>query len=153
MKKVVLLHTTVSWSNTLPCSCQDCYILDQCGMKIYVWKGRDSTREEKQQATSRALVSVGLQSLRYWKLFKGSPELSKFQTMTGTCVTNWHCCSFSAWVLDIDKLSWVVLTVVSYPSYPSGGGTSETNTYKIKKTLTGTKSNSKQPSKEGSVFK
>ncbi|XP_007434638.1 villin-1 isoform X1 [Python bivittatus] len=34
---------------------EDCYILDQGGMKIFVWKGRDSSKEERQQAMSRAL--------------------------------------------------------------------------------------------------
>lgn len=36
---------------------QDCYILDQGGHKIFVWKGKNSNKEEKQQAMSRALVS------------------------------------------------------------------------------------------------
>nr|XP_056717075.1 villin-1 [Euleptes europaea] len=34
---------------------EDCYILDQCGVRIYVWKGRNSSKEEKQQAMTRAL--------------------------------------------------------------------------------------------------
>ncbi|XP_048341248.1 villin-1 isoform X2 [Sphaerodactylus townsendi] len=34
---------------------EDCYILDQCGVRIFVWKGRNSSKEEKQQAMSRAL--------------------------------------------------------------------------------------------------
>ncbi|XP_053545782.1 villin-1 [Bombina bombina] len=32
----------------------DCYILDQCGKKIFVWKGKNATKEERQQALSRA---------------------------------------------------------------------------------------------------
>ncbi|XP_053142779.1 villin-1 isoform X2 [Hemicordylus capensis] len=34
---------------------EDCYILDQGGMKIFVWKGRSSSKEEKQEAMKRAL--------------------------------------------------------------------------------------------------
>ncbi|XP_032073181.1 villin-1 [Thamnophis elegans] len=34
---------------------EDCYILDQGGMKIFVWKGKHSSKEERQQALSRAL--------------------------------------------------------------------------------------------------
>ncbi|NXK47472.1 VILI protein, partial [Chauna torquata] len=34
---------------------EDCYILDQGGLKIFVWKGKNSNKEEKQQAMSRAL--------------------------------------------------------------------------------------------------
>ncbi|XP_061860680.1 villin-1 isoform X2 [Colius striatus] len=34
---------------------EDCYILDQGGLKIFVWKGKDANKEEKQQAMSRAL--------------------------------------------------------------------------------------------------
>ncbi|XP_030065416.1 villin-1 [Microcaecilia unicolor] len=34
---------------------EDCYILDQGGQKIYVWKGKNSTKEERQQAMNRAL--------------------------------------------------------------------------------------------------
>ncbi|KAM3667904.1 villin-1 isoform 2-T2 [Ammospiza maritima maritima] len=34
---------------------EDCYILDQGGIKIFVWKGKDASKEEKQQAMSRAL--------------------------------------------------------------------------------------------------
>ncbi|NXW40621.1 VILI protein, partial [Nyctiprogne leucopyga] len=34
---------------------EDCYILDQGGLKIFVWKGKNANKEEKQQAMSRAL--------------------------------------------------------------------------------------------------
>ncbi|XP_075789086.1 villin-1 [Pelodiscus sinensis] len=34
---------------------EDCYILDQGGLSIYVWKGRSSSKQEKQQAMNRAL--------------------------------------------------------------------------------------------------
>ncbi|NWH76624.1 VILI protein, partial [Piaya cayana] len=34
---------------------EDCYILDQGGQKIFVWKGKNANKEEKQQAMSRAL--------------------------------------------------------------------------------------------------
>ncbi|XP_072699092.1 advillin isoform X1 [Canis lupus baileyi] len=36
----------------------DCYILDQSGTKIYVWKGRGATKTEKQMAMSKALTRV-----------------------------------------------------------------------------------------------
>uniref|UniRef100_A0A8C0LDK0 Advillin n=1 Tax=Canis lupus dingo TaxID=286419 RepID=A0A8C0LDK0_CANLU len=36
----------------------DCYILDQSGTKIYVWKGRGATKTEKQMAMSKALVGM-----------------------------------------------------------------------------------------------
>ncbi|NXX33053.1 VILI protein, partial [Nicator chloris] len=34
---------------------EDCYILDQGGIRIFVWKGKNANKEEKQQAMSRAL--------------------------------------------------------------------------------------------------
>ncbi|NXC81101.1 VILI protein, partial [Cercotrichas coryphoeus] len=34
---------------------EDCYILDQGGIRIFVWKGKNASKEEKQQAMSRAL--------------------------------------------------------------------------------------------------
>uniref|UniRef100_A0A8C8SFA2 Villin-1 n=1 Tax=Pelusios castaneus TaxID=367368 RepID=A0A8C8SFA2_9SAUR len=34
---------------------EDCYILDQGGLIIYVWKGKKSSKQEKQQAMNRAL--------------------------------------------------------------------------------------------------
>lgn len=39
---------------------KDCYILDQGGIRIFVWKGKNANKEEKQQAMSRALVGAGL---------------------------------------------------------------------------------------------
>lgn len=39
---------------------KDCYILDQAGLKIFVWKGKYANKEEKQQAMSRALVGAEL---------------------------------------------------------------------------------------------
>ncbi|EMP29418.1 Villin-1 [Chelonia mydas] len=35
---------------------EDCHILDQGGFKIYVWRGKDSSKEEKKAAFSRAVV-------------------------------------------------------------------------------------------------
>ncbi|NWU60833.1 VILI protein, partial [Pterocles burchelli] len=34
---------------------EDCYILDQGGLRIFVWKGKNANKEEKQQAMSRAM--------------------------------------------------------------------------------------------------
>ncbi|KAL2302236.1 hypothetical protein Nmel_009655, partial [Mimus melanotis] len=34
---------------------EDCYILDQGGIRIFVWKGKKANKEEKQEAMSRAL--------------------------------------------------------------------------------------------------
>uniref|UniRef100_A0A663DRR1 Villin-1 n=1 Tax=Aquila chrysaetos chrysaetos TaxID=223781 RepID=A0A663DRR1_AQUCH len=34
---------------------EDCYILDQGGLNIFVWKGKKANKEEKQQAMNRAL--------------------------------------------------------------------------------------------------
>ncbi|XP_072254499.1 advillin [Pyxicephalus adspersus] len=41
---------------------QDCYILDQGGIKIYVWKGKGATKAEKQTAMSKALEFIKLKS-------------------------------------------------------------------------------------------
>ncbi|GCC36965.1 hypothetical protein chiPu_0015465 [Chiloscyllium punctatum] len=35
---------------------EDCYIVDQGGIKIFVWKGKKSSKEERQSSLSRALV-------------------------------------------------------------------------------------------------
>ncbi|NXK01609.1 VILI protein, partial [Herpetotheres cachinnans] len=37
---------------------EDCYILDQGGLKIFVWKGKNANKEEKQQAMNRALSFI-----------------------------------------------------------------------------------------------
>uniref|UniRef100_A0A4W4FYP4 Gelsolin-like domain-containing protein n=1 Tax=Electrophorus electricus TaxID=8005 RepID=A0A4W4FYP4_ELEEL len=39
---------------------QDCYILDQGGMKVFVWKGKRASKAEKQAAMSRALEFIKL---------------------------------------------------------------------------------------------
>ncbi|XP_068123506.1 advillin [Hyperolius riggenbachi] len=41
---------------------QDCYILDQGGTKIYVWKGKGATKAEKQAAMSKALEFIKMKS-------------------------------------------------------------------------------------------
>lgn len=37
---------------------QDCYILDQGGAKVFVWKGKKANRAERQAVMARALVSA-----------------------------------------------------------------------------------------------
>ncbi|XP_018417607.1 PREDICTED: advillin [Nanorana parkeri] len=41
---------------------QDCYILDQGGNKIYVWKGKGATKTERQTAMSKALEFIKMKS-------------------------------------------------------------------------------------------
>ncbi|KAM8976191.1 advillin [Pelodytes ibericus] len=41
---------------------QDCYILDQGGTKIYVWKGKGATKAEKQTAMSKALEFIKMKA-------------------------------------------------------------------------------------------
>ncbi|XP_043302435.1 advillin isoform X5 [Cervus canadensis] len=50
----------------------DCYILDQSGTKIYVWKGRGATKAEKQMAMSRALDFIRM---------KGYPSSTNVETV------------------------------------------------------------------------
>ncbi|XP_062058075.1 advillin [Lepus europaeus] len=50
----------------------DCYILDQNGTKIYVWKGRGATKVEKQAAMSKALGFLKL---------KGYPSSTNVETV------------------------------------------------------------------------
>ncbi|XP_041036231.1 advillin [Carcharodon carcharias] len=40
----------------------DCYVLDQGGTKVYVWKGKQATKAEKQAAMSRALDFIKMKS-------------------------------------------------------------------------------------------
>ncbi|KFO24519.1 advillin isoform X2 [Fukomys damarensis] len=42
----------------------DCYILDQGGAKIYVWKGKGATKVEKQAAMSKALGFIKMKGYR-----------------------------------------------------------------------------------------
>lgn len=38
--------------------CQDCYMLDQGGSSVMVWKGKHSSKEERREALNRAMVSL-----------------------------------------------------------------------------------------------
>ncbi|XP_067553261.1 advillin isoform X2 [Pseudorca crassidens] len=51
----------------------DCYILDQSGTKIYVWKGRGATKVEKQMAMSKALNFIEM---------KGYPSSTNVETVS-----------------------------------------------------------------------
>uniref|UniRef100_A0A8C4NAG8 Villin 1 n=1 Tax=Eptatretus burgeri TaxID=7764 RepID=A0A8C4NAG8_EPTBU len=51
---------------------KDCYILDQCGVKISVWKGKHSSQEEKQAAMKQALGFIKA---------KGYPQTTNVETM------------------------------------------------------------------------
>uniref|UniRef100_A0A2K5CMG3 Advillin n=1 Tax=Aotus nancymaae TaxID=37293 RepID=A0A2K5CMG3_AOTNA len=50
----------------------DCYILDQSGTKIYVWKGKRATKAEKQAAMSKALGFIKM---------KGYPSSTNVETV------------------------------------------------------------------------
>lgn len=50
----------------------DCYILDQSGTKIYVWKGKGATKVEKQAAMSKALDFIKM---------KGYPSSTNVETV------------------------------------------------------------------------
>ncbi|XP_021097050.1 advillin isoform X2 [Heterocephalus glaber] len=51
----------------------DCYILDQGGAKIYVWKGKGATKVEKQAAMSKALGFIKM---------KGYPSSTNVETVS-----------------------------------------------------------------------
>ncbi|KAL2090564.1 hypothetical protein ACEWY4_012827 [Coilia grayii] len=50
----------------------DCYFLDQGGLKVYVWKGKRANRAERQAAMSRALEFIKL---------KGYPHTTNIETV------------------------------------------------------------------------
>ncbi|KAM9229872.1 advillin [Dugong dugon] len=50
----------------------DCYILDQSGTKIFVWKGKGATKAEKQMAMSKALSFIEM---------KGYPSSTNIETV------------------------------------------------------------------------
>ncbi|XP_072350121.1 advillin [Scyliorhinus torazame] len=50
----------------------DCYVLDQGGTKIYVWKGKGATKAEKQAAMARALDFIKM---------KGYPNTTNIETV------------------------------------------------------------------------
>uniref|UniRef100_A0A8C8SR12 Villin like n=1 Tax=Pelusios castaneus TaxID=367368 RepID=A0A8C8SR12_9SAUR len=74
---------------------EDCHILDQGGFKIYVWRGKDSSKEERKAAFSRALgfiqakgypattnvevVNDGAESAMFKQLFKRWTEKDETQ--------------------------------------------------------------------------
>ncbi|XP_074841267.1 villin-like protein [Carettochelys insculpta] len=74
---------------------EDCHILDQGGFKIYVWRGKDSSKEEKKAAFSRAVgfiqakgypattnvevVNDGAESAMFKQLFKRWTEKGETQ--------------------------------------------------------------------------
>ncbi|KAM9163544.1 villin-like protein [Pangshura tecta] len=74
---------------------EDCHILDQGGFKIYVWRGKDSSKEEKKAAFSRAVgfiqakgysattnvevVNDGAESAMFKQLFKRWTEKEETQ--------------------------------------------------------------------------
>uniref|UniRef100_A0A8C3I2K8 Villin like n=2 Tax=Chrysemys picta bellii TaxID=8478 RepID=A0A8C3I2K8_CHRPI len=74
---------------------EDCHILDQGGFKIYVWRGKDSSKEEKRAAFSRAVgfiqakgysattnvevVNDGAESAMFKQLFKRWTEKEETQ--------------------------------------------------------------------------
>lgn len=45
-----------SFNHSIVCSVQDCYLLDQGGTQIFVWKGKKASKAERQAAMARALV-------------------------------------------------------------------------------------------------
>ncbi|KAL6086337.1 hypothetical protein STEG23_000135, partial [Scotinomys teguina] len=51
---------------------EDCYILDQSGAKVYVWKGKGATKVEKQAAMSKALDFIKM---------KGYPGSTNVETV------------------------------------------------------------------------
>uniref|UniRef100_A0A8C5LU75 Advillin n=1 Tax=Leptobrachium leishanense TaxID=445787 RepID=A0A8C5LU75_9ANUR len=51
---------------------QDCYILDQGGAKIYVWKGKGATKAERQTSMSKALEFIKM---------KGYPHSTNVETV------------------------------------------------------------------------
>uniref|UniRef100_A0A452RCQ9 Villin-1 n=1 Tax=Ursus americanus TaxID=9643 RepID=A0A452RCQ9_URSAM len=75
-KSNITLYQSSLWSRvavttSLPAP-QDCYILDQSGTKIYVWKGRGATKIEKQTAMSKALNFIQM---------KGYPGSTNVETI------------------------------------------------------------------------
>uniref|UniRef100_A0A4W6FX20 Advillin n=1 Tax=Lates calcarifer TaxID=8187 RepID=A0A4W6FX20_LATCA len=73
----------------------DCYLLDQGGTKIFVWKGKKSNKTEKQAAMARALVSDTI-SLAY----PDTPIIMVKQGFEPPTFTGW----FTAW----DPSKWSV---------------------------------------------
>ncbi|CAM4597710.1 villin-like protein isoform X1 [Lepidochelys kempii] len=83
---------------------EDCHILDQGGFKIYVWRGKDSSKEEKKAAFSRAVgfiqaksysattnvevVNDGAESAMFKQLFKRWTEKEETQGLGKVYTTN-----------------------------------------------------------------
>lgn len=67
---------TLFYRNRLVCQClfllccQDCYIADQSGSSVMVWKGKQASKEERREALNRAMVSSMNDAIyRVWDLY------------------------------------------------------------------------------------
>lgn len=72
---------------------QDCYILDQGGLKIYVWKGKNANAQEKKEAMNQALVGLGVKEENLEEEQRRPPSREKAVGANGQ---GWHWASLSS---------------------------------------------------------